>query len=193
MFTFWTSVDTVIQIVPPAVLETGYARWTFDGQHRRAACCGSGARASDEVLVASATTVRNDTVLGLQRDIEALKDTAPVPETFARDFQVSTIFHPLPAEFLQAVVKESLKVPVHVWRETMAEMLSPEAQVELKKIKTPTLILWGDKETIFPRSEQDRLVSELRHSTLKVYADTGHALHWERPERFAKDLQEFIN
>jgi pimeloyl-ACP methyl ester carboxylesterase len=150
-------------------------------------------RVSKLVLVGSTTTVRNDTVLGLQREIDALKDTAPVPVSFARDFQVSTIFHPLPAEFLQAVVKESLKVPVHVWRETMAEMLAPEAQVELKKIKTPTLILWGDKETIFPRSEQDRLVSELRHSTLKVYADTGHALHWERPERFAKDLQEFIN
>jgi pimeloyl-ACP methyl ester carboxylesterase len=116
-----------------------------------------------------------------------------VPEKFAHDFQVSTIFHPLPAEFLQAVVKESMKVPVHVWRETMAEMLTPEATVELKKIKTPTLILWGEKESIFPRSEQDRLVSELRHSTLKVYPDTGHALHWERPERFAKDLQEFIN
>jgi pimeloyl-ACP methyl ester carboxylesterase len=27
----------------------------------------------------------------------------------------------------------------------------------------------------------------------KVYPDTGHALHWERPERFAKDLQEFID
>lgn len=150
-------------------------------------------RVTKLVLVASTMHVRNDTVLELQREIDALKDTAPVPETFARDFQVSTIFHPLPAEFLQAVVKESLKVPVHVWRETMAEMLAPEAQVELKKIKTPTLILWGDKESIFPRSEQDRLVSELRNSTLKVYPDTGHALHWERPERFAKDLQEFIN
>jgi non-heme chloroperoxidase len=36
-------------------------------------------------------------------------------------------------------------------------------------------------------------MSELRNSTLKVYPDTGHALHWERPERFGKDLQEFIN
>ena len=65
--------------------------------------------------------------------------------------------------------------------------------MQLKKIKTPTLILWGDKESVFPRSEQDLLVSALRNSVLKVYADTGHALHWERPERFAKDLQEFIN
>ena len=91
------------------------------------------------------------------------------------------------------MVKESQKTPVHVWREVMAEMLAPEANVELKEIKTPTLILWGDKENIFPRSEQDLLASSLRNSALRVYADTGHALHWERPEWFAKDLQQFLN
>jgi len=33
----------------------------------------------------------------------------------------------------------------------------------------------------------------LKNSVLKVYPNTGHAPHWERPERFAKDLAEFIN
>ena len=168
----------------------GHSMGSFVAQH---VAYESPERVTKLVLVASATTVRNNTVRELQREIEALKDTAPVPETFARDFQVSTVFHPLAPEFLQGVVKESVKVPAHVWREVMAEMLAPEADVQLKKIKTPTLILWGDKESIFPRSEQDLLVSELRNSVLKIYPDTGHALHWERPERFAKDLQEFIN
>jgi pimeloyl-ACP methyl ester carboxylesterase/tetratricopeptide (TPR) repeat protein len=168
----------------------GHSMGSFVAQH---VASEAPERVTKLVLVASATTVRNNTVLGLQREIDALKETAPVPETFARDFQVSTAFQPLAPEFLQGVVSESMKMPVHVWREVMAEMLAPEADVQLKKIKTPTLILWGDKENIFPRSEQDRLVSELRNSVLKVYPNTGHALHWERPERFAKDLQEFIN
>ncbi|HEU4871980.1 MAG TPA: alpha/beta fold hydrolase [Pyrinomonadaceae bacterium] len=166
----------------------GHSMGSFVAQHVAAE---APERVTKLVLVASATTVRNNTVVDLQREINALSDT--VPESFARDFQVSTIFHPLEQDFLQAVVKESLKMPARVWREVMAEMLAPEANVELKKIKTPTLILWGDKESVFPRSEQDLLVSALRNSVLKVYPDTGHALHWERPERFAKDLQDFIN
>jgi hypothetical protein len=28
---------------------------------------------------------------------------------------------------------------------------------------------------------------------LKVYPNTGHVPNWERPEQFAKDLQDFIN
>jgi pimeloyl-ACP methyl ester carboxylesterase/tetratricopeptide (TPR) repeat protein len=166
----------------------GHSMGSFVAQH---VAVEAPERVSKLVLVASATTVRNDAVSQLQREINALGD--PVPEKFARDFQLSTIFQPLPQEFLHNVVKESLKTPAHVWREVVAEMLSPETNVQLKKIKTPTLILWGDKETIFPRSEQDLLVGALRNSVLKVYTDTGHALHWERPERFAKDLQDFIN
>ena len=28
--------------------------------------------------------------------------------------------------------------------------------------------------------------------TLLVYPDTGHGLHWERPERFTEDLVRFL-
>ena len=168
----------------------GHSMGSFVAQHVAAE---APERVAKLVLIGSATTIRNNTVLGLQSEINSLKDTATVPESFVRDFQVSTAFQPLSQEFLSEVVKESQKTPVHVWREVMAEMLAPEANVELKKIKTPTLILWGDKENIFPRSEQDLLASSLRNSALRVYADTGHALHWERPEWFAKDLQQFLN
>lgn len=166
----------------------GHSMGSFVAQH---VAVQAPERVNKLVLAGSATTVRNTVVTELQREVNLLTD--PVPEKFARDFQLSTIFHPVPQEFLQGVVKESLKPPARVWREVMAEMLSPEATAQLKKIKTPTLILWGDKETVFPRSEQDLLVTALPNSVLKVYTDTGHALHWERPERFAKDLQEFIN
>jgi pimeloyl-ACP methyl ester carboxylesterase len=71
-------------------------------------------------------------------------------------------------------------------------MMSPDAGVALKKIKTPTLIIWGDKD-FFSRSEQDSLVSAIPNATLKVYKDTGHATHWERPEQFATDVQAFLD
>ena len=168
----------------------GHCLGSFVAQH---VATNAPDRVSKLVLVASGTTLRNDTVRELQREIATLKDTSPVPEAFARAFQSSTIYSPLPADFVQAVVNESVKVPVHVWRGVVAELLAPESEAQLQKVKTPTLIVWGDKESLFPRSEQDRLVSVLRNSVFKVYPDTGHALHWERPERFAKDLQEFID
>lgn len=166
----------------------GHSMGSFVAQH---VAVTAPERVTKLVLEGSATTARNPVVTGLQREINTLADQ--VPEKFARDFQVSTVFQPLPQDFMDGVVRESLRLPAHVWREVIAELLAPEAAVELKNIKVPTLIVWGDKETVFPRSEQDLLTSALRNSVLKIYPDTGHSPHWERPERYAKDLQEFIN
>lgn len=141
------------------------------------------------VLVASATTVRNEGVLEFQQAVEMLDD--PVPEEFAREFQVSTIYQPLPEDFLNRVVAESLKLPARVWRAAMAGMLAADPLTS-GDIRHPTLILWGDQDTILPRSEQDLLVSKLANASLKVYPETGHALHWERPEQFVRDLEDFI-
>ncbi|HEX2271390.1 MAG TPA: alpha/beta fold hydrolase [Pyrinomonadaceae bacterium] len=166
----------------------GHSMGSFVAQHVAVAAPD---RVKRLVLSGSATTTRIPAVSDLQRDVNALKD--PVPEKFVRDFQVGMAFQPLAEDFLKAVIKESLNLPARVWREIVAEMMSPKAQVELAKIKVPTLILWGDKETVFPRSEQDLLLAALPNARLKVYEDTGHSMHWERPERFAKDLQEFMN
>ncbi len=166
----------------------GHSMGSFVAQHVAVA---APERVKRLVLSGSATTIRNAVVSDLQREVNALKD--PVPEKWVREFQTSTIFHPPADDFFKGVVKESLSLPARVWQEVMAEMMSPKAQAELSKIKVPTLILWGDKETVFPRSEQDLLLASLPNARLKVYEDTGHGMHWERPERFAKDLQEFMN
>ena len=166
----------------------GHSMGSFVAQHVAVA---APERVKRMVLSGSATTIRNNVVTELQREVNALTD--PVPEKFVRDFQLSVAFQPMPDAFLAGVVKESMYLPARVWREVMAEMLSPKANVELAKIRVPTLILWGDKENVFPRSEQDALLAALPNARLKVYEDTGHAMHWERPAWFVKDLQEFMN
>jgi pimeloyl-ACP methyl ester carboxylesterase len=142
------------------------------------------------VLIGSATTLRNKTVRELQQAVNTLND--PVSEKFVREFQTSTVYHPVPDDFMERVVAESLKPPARVWRALMTGMLSADYSSQLSKIKAPTLVLWGERETIFPRSEQDALTKTLPSARLKVYADTGHAPHWERPEQFVADLKDFI-
>jgi non-heme chloroperoxidase len=94
---------------------------------------------------------------------------------------------------MDRVVAESLKLPARVWRDTLTGMLAGDAKSRLGNIKAPTLIIWGDKETIFPRSEQDALLTAIPNAVLNVYPETGHSPHWENPERFAKDLALFLN
>ncbi|HEX8844323.1 MAG TPA: alpha/beta fold hydrolase [Pyrinomonadaceae bacterium] len=143
------------------------------------------------VLIGSAATLRNDVVRELRRSVDALGDGS-VPEKFVRDFQTSTVHRPPPTEFMDRVVAESRKVPARVWQATAAGFLADDPADRLGRIKAPTLIIWGDRETIFPRSEQNTLVRELSNAVLKVYEETGHSPHWERPDEVVKDLYDFL-
>ena len=142
------------------------------------------------VLVGSGTVAGNEVVLGLRDAVQELTD--PVPYTFAYEFQASTAFVPLPQEFLQTAVSESLKLPAQVWKDVLDGLIATENADRLDEIAAPTLVVWGDQDGIFPRAEQDALAAIIPNATLSVYAQTGHAPHWERPADFAKELEKFV-
>jgi len=147
-------------------------------------------RVSKLVLVGSTPNGANEVVLGLLEFVETLED--PIDPAFVRDFQVSTVFQPVPDRFMDRVVAESLKVPARVWEAALTGFVEADNLSELSEIKAPTLIVWGDQDTIFPLSDQEALDAGIRRSRLYIYRQTGHGVHWERPKRFTADLVDFL-
>lgn len=149
-------------------------------------------RVSRLVLVGPQTPA-NEAISGLREEVRALED--PVPPEFVREFQESTIYQPVPQEFLDTVVSESLKLPARVWRDYLEQAvlsIDHDYVLPLREIDAPTLILWGEQDPLFPREEQERLAAAIPGATLKVYPETGHAVHWDRPEWVVRDLEEFM-
>ena len=144
------------------------------------------------VLIGSPTTlVDNETVAEFGKEILALED--PIPPGFVREFVSGTIRDPVPEEFLEGVVSESLKVPARVWRGYYEGVLrTTDDTARLGEIGAPTLILWGERDALLPREEQERRAAAIPDATLKVYPDTGHLAHWVRPEWVARDLEAFV-
>jgi non-heme chloroperoxidase len=117
-----------------------------------------------------------------------------VPIEFARNSQASTAYLPLPESFFERIVEESLKLPARLWREVFNALLAYEDAGQLARIVSPTLLIWGEKDELFPREDQDHLVEAIRGAgaRLKIYPETGHCPNWERPEQVAADLQAFL-
>ena len=151
-------------------------------------------RVSRLILIASQTPAReNEALSEFREEVRALQD--PVPPEFVRGFQESTIYHPVPQQFLETAISESLKLPAHVWRDYLEQAvlsIDRDYVVELGEINVPTLILWGEQDPLFPREEQERLAAAIPGATLKVYPESGHAAHWERPEWIVRDLETFM-
>jgi non-heme chloroperoxidase len=119
----------------------------------------------------------------------SIKD--PIDPVLARDFQISTTVRPLPPAFLETMIGEMQKAPARVWNEVASGFATPGPGVPLEKIRVPTLLVWGDKDAMMTRADQDALLAAVRGSRLVVYPGTGHAPHWEEPEKFATDLVAF--
>jgi non-heme chloroperoxidase len=150
-------------------------------------------RVSRLVLMGAPTTlVNNEAVIAAGEEmLAALED--PISPEFVREFQQSTIHHPVPEEFLTTVISQGLKVPARVWRDYWeGVVLTVDDTSRLGEVDMPTLVLWGEHDAFLQREEQERRAAAMPDATLKVYPDTGHALAWERPEWVARDLEAFM-
>ena len=125
----------------------------------------------------------------LQNALRELPD--PIPESFAREFQASTIHRPVPPEFFDRIVAESLKLPAPRWPVMIDRLLAHDATRRLAESEAPTLLLWGDRDALFSRADQDRFLESVPAAQITVDEDTGHCPNRERPEEVAADVAKF--
>jgi non-heme chloroperoxidase len=128
--------------------------------------------------------------VGLQATVRPLAD--PVPADFVRQFQAGAAHVPLPETFLERLVAESRKLPARVWRDAADGLVAFDDTADLERITAPTLLVWGDRDGLLPPEEQQRLTAAIPGARSRLYQETGHSPHWERPERFAADLDAFM-
>ena len=165
----------------------GHSYGTFVA--RRAAIAAP-ERVAGLALIGTGATTKIAGADELQAALRDLPD--PIPEPFAREFQSGTVYRPVPTEFFDRIVEESLKIPARLWPVMIDGLLGYDDTRELGVIRAPTQLLWGDHDALFSRAQQDAFLAALPAARLKVYPDTGHCPNWERPEWVAADLAAFV-
>ncbi len=150
-------------------------------------------RVSRLILVGAMARFRANAVIKeFVRDVvEGLED--PIPDAVAREFQESTLARPVRAGLLEMVTAESLRAPARVWRQSFAGFLEDAFADRLGEVRAPTLLLRGAMDAIGTHADQEALLSGIRGARLETYERTGHALHWEEPDRFAASVTAFLS
>lgn len=101
-------------------------------------------------------------------------------------------FHQVPESYVEDRVRDGARIPAHVWRETFNGLCNAAPPTDAATITSPTLIVWGDRDTLLSREQEEDLAVAIPGSRLVVYEDTGHLVLWEQPERVARDLTTFV-
>ena len=143
------------------------------------------------VLIGSlAAPGRSATLQELATTVRGFRNA--VPDEFIREFQLSSVHRPMPAEFVNRVIGESRKLPIHVWRGSVEGMVAAQPAAALRASGIPTLMLWGEQDGFFNRKDQEELLQLVPTARLKIYPETGHTPQWERPEEVVNDLDGFF-
>jgi pimeloyl-ACP methyl ester carboxylesterase len=70
---------------------------------------------------------------------------------------------------------------------------NPQLPYWLHRIDVPTLFVWGTEDQICPFACADLYRAPIPNAELIAMADTGHALHTERPAEVAAHINRFID
>ncbi len=71
-------------------------------------------------------------------------------------------------------------------------MHNPNLPYYLRRVRTPTLVVWGRQDAIVPLNCGEIYASELPNATLKVIDNCGHSPHNERPDAFLQEVVPFL-
>lgn len=77
-------------------------------------------------------------------------------------------------------------------REIFKKVIGIKQLKSLRKIKMPTLIVWGEKDRVTPLFHARALHRKIKDSTLEVVAGASHKLPYERSKEFFKKIVPFL-
>ena len=131
------------------------------------------------IIASDPDIVNNPGMPEFQKEVEKLGDK--IDRAFMIDFQKATLNKPIDSDYFELLVDESMKMPSSAFKAAFSELTKVNYVAELKKIKAPVLILWGDADAFFLRRGQELLKKisvrqNILHTKVQVMLFIGKSL-----------------
>lgn len=112
----------------------------------------------------------------------------PIDPDFVRELNEGMVGRTVPEAIMATLCEENLKVPARVWRDAFEGLLAAQPPLDTGRISAPALIVFGARDALLPRADQEAMAREIPGARLVIYPDVGHLPVVEAPERLAADL-----
>lgn len=94
--------------------------------------------------------------------------------------------------FLPLLAQDLLRAgPWTLWR-AARDLLTEDVQEHLQSITAPTLLLWGENDTLIPPALGSLLREQIADSRLLILKGAGHVPMFDRPQEFDDALLAFL-
>jgi len=97
----------------------------------------------------------------------------------------------LPKELLWEQMNSGLPAPG--FGDALDAVIEYDARDRLPEIEIPVLIVWGTDDWVIPSVADHSYQRRIPHAQLAIFEHTGHVPQMERPARFNRLLEEFLD
>jgi pimeloyl-ACP methyl ester carboxylesterase len=99
----------------------------------------------------------------------------------------------LDPEIQRVMRRESARIPANVWRAILDQGdTSRDLRMTADRIKAPTLLMFGGKDSLFGPKERRELIAWFPRADVELFADLGHSLPEENPALVAAAISKFL-
>jgi pimeloyl-ACP methyl ester carboxylesterase len=94
--------------------------------------------------------------------------------------------------FLPVLARDALAAGPFTLLRAARDLLAEDLREDLRRIRAPTLLVWGEHDTLIPPSIGDVLRAEIPDSRLLVIEGAGHNPMFDRPAEFDRAILAFL-
>ncbi len=70
---------------------------------------------------------------------------------------------------------------------------NPKLAGRLRRIKSPTLIIWGDDDKLIPTAYAEAWASHLKDARVVIIKECGHMMMFEKEDEFVRAIKDFLS
>ena len=98
-----------------------------------------------------------------------------------------------PIDFLPTLAVDAFRAgPLNLILSTL-DILGSDTTETLKQVKSPTLLIFGERDNLVPPIAGEAMNKLISGSRLEIIERAGHVLMWDHPKTFNRFILEFLN
>ena len=110
----------------------------------------------------------------------------------AKPFLKSMFNEPPAADTIDEMYAETTKTPTSVAIDIFLDVVYSDFRPVVPTIDVPVLLLYGERNDIFPTDVGGWLEDHIPEATLVRFERSGHCPFWEEPEKFNREITSFV-
>ena len=143
-------------------------------------------------LVSPAGIMKNSTPT---LDAYSMAALYPSHDTVKTAYEMMTGSKNVTAESIEGFIKRMTQpnAKMAFMSTLLALKNSPAITDRLSNITSPTLVIWGKKDTMIPVKYANDFVASIKNCQLEIMDNCGHTPHIEDPTKFSQIVLNFLN